>query len=97
VALVHGALEFPRHPGFRFGTVRVSRGAREYCTLCGEMIFTDKVACVVAVSVGQRWLSLHFHRACYVAWERIEQAPPAALLQKVVALNQGAEAKPDRG
>jgi hypothetical protein len=50
------------------------------------MIFVDKIACVVTIEHGQKWLTLHFHRACYVAWERMERDPPPGA-EKVVALS----------
>jgi hypothetical protein len=62
----------------RFRSVRVAHGIRECCTQCGEMIFADKAACVVTVEHGQKWLRLHFHRACYLAWERTERRKPEA-------------------
>jgi hypothetical protein len=71
----------------RFGSVRVARGIRECCTQCGEMIFADKVACVVTVEHGPKLLRLHFHGACYVAWERMEQSPSEAPSDEVVALS----------
>jgi hypothetical protein len=65
---------FPFTRATRIGSVRISYGVREHCTQCGETIFVDKIACVVTVEHGSRWLTLHFHRACYVAWERMEHA-----------------------
>ena len=75
---------FPCTRATTIGSVRVSYGIREYCTQCGEMIFADKIACVVTVEHGRRWLTLHFHRACYVAWERMARHPPP-VADKVVA------------
>jgi hypothetical protein len=57
-----------------FGSLRVVEGVREYCTQCGEMIFARNIACLVVVRSGGKWLSLHFHRACYVAWEQAAAA-----------------------
>jgi hypothetical protein len=95
----------PKMDARNFGSVRVVYGIRECCTQCGEMIFADKVACVVTVEHGQKWLRLHFHRACYLAWERTEHNPPAAPPGRVVefparqqftdASKAGAE--PDKG
>jgi hypothetical protein len=36
------------------------------------MILEHELACVVVVCAGAKWVRLHFHRHCYVAWERIE-------------------------
>jgi hypothetical protein len=51
------------------------------------MIFADSTACVVTRELGQKWLKLHFHRACYVAWERMEDGPPAPPADKVTTLS----------
>jgi hypothetical protein len=76
---------FRQLSGSRFGSVHITYGNRDCCTQCGEMIFADKIACVVTIKHGQKWLKLHFHLACYVVWERLEYTPPAMLADKVVA------------
>lgn len=72
--------------GRTFGSVRVAIGNREWCTQCGEMIFADSMPCVVTREFEQKSLRLHFHRACYMVWERMEPLPKAAMANKVVAL-----------
>jgi hypothetical protein len=57
-----------------FGSLRIVEGVREYCTQCGEMIFARNVAYLLVVRVGGKWLRLHFHGTCYVAWEQADAA-----------------------
>lgn len=53
--------------------LRVTRGIREYCTWCAEMIFTHETACEAVIFHRARgWLSLCFHARCYMQWQ-----PPA--------------------
>jgi hypothetical protein len=61
-----------KRPPVIFGSLRVSRGVCEYCPQCGEMIFAQELACAVIVCASGKWVRLHFHKHCYVAWERIE-------------------------
>jgi hypothetical protein len=51
------------------GSLSVLEGVREGCTQCGDLIAPDKIAYVLNLRLGQKWLKLHFHPACYDAWE----------------------------
>jgi hypothetical protein len=55
-----------------FASVRIAHGISACCTQCGEMIVFERMACVATLQQGEKWLTLHFHRPCYLVWERIE-------------------------
>ena len=93
---IPGEIGWPKSPalwglwcngGRTFASVRIVNGVRECCPQCGERISADKLACVVTMEQGGKWLTLHFHRACYVAWERMEQSSTEAPADKVVTLS----------
>ena len=66
----NAALWRGQRAGPTFGSIHIMEGVREYCTQCAEMIFPQQIACLVNLRVGRKWLRLHFHGACYVAWEQ---------------------------
>jgi hypothetical protein len=70
----------------RFVSVRILDGIRDWCAQCGQTILAEKIACVVTLKRGERYKRLHFHRACYSAWERMERSPPVPRADKVVPL-----------
>ena len=35
-------------------------------------VFARDIACRVVIQAGGKWLRLHFHRTCYVAWEQAD-------------------------
>jgi hypothetical protein len=61
-----------KRPPVIFGSLRVVGGVCEYCPQCGEMTSAHELACVVVVCAGDKWVRLHFHRNCFVAWQQIE-------------------------
>jgi hypothetical protein len=67
-------------------SVHVVEGVHETCSQRGQTICADKIACVITLKRGLRSQRMHFHSACYVAWERMERSPPAVQPDNVVPL-----------
>jgi hypothetical protein len=84
---VRGEIPWPRPPvlwglwrndGKTFASVRMVHGAGECCTQCGETTFANEIAYLVTLEQSGKWLTLLFHRACYVAWEKSEASSTEA-------------------
>ena len=87
-----GEITWPKSPalwglwcdgGRTFASVRMVHDVSECCTQCGEMTFASEMTCLVTMEHGGKWLTLHFHRACYGAWEKMELSPTKAQAGKV--------------